>query len=504
LSVPTRRSTAATQDPVADVPYTSGYYPHLEPAWMNYVAALGGGRPRPAKRTFTYCELGCGPGLTTVILAASNPYARFVGVEKSPQHIRSARELAAACGVTNVSFLEADVGQAMKKPLPQFDFIGAHGLWSWVGDKVRESIVAFVDKRLKSGGILSLSYNAMPGCAGILPVREMMVTYANHKGGDTMERLRHGLAYVRFMAENRAGFFEHHPDLLPILDELMQSDPRHLAHEYLAPHWRPEYFAEVSRRMSEAGLHYAGAYPLALNYLDLSIPGRFRQFFETAPNREVFETHRDFVQDTRFHIDCYVRGRPQRSAEPWTRGLFDAFVFAPTSLAAQLRTTAKVGDLEISLNGEMVAPLRESMAQGPVSLRDVASSPGMSGFDAGEIAKAMQCLVLAGSVAPALRKPAAAAPRLCAANRALLARACVAGTDSAVLASAVTGGGLLFRAADVLAWAASRDADRGGALEWCAGFLRETGAPDALLAHVEPLLTGATEDSMMMLDRLGL
>lgn len=502
--MPTQRSAAATTVHVVDVPYTSGYYPHLEPAWMNYVAALGGCRPRPAKRAFTYCELGCGQGVTTVILAASNPQARFVGVDKSPHHVRGARELAANCGVTNVTFLESDAGQALKKALPPFDFVGAHGLWSWVDDKARASIVAFADKRLKAGGILSLSYNALPGCAGILPVREMMVTYANHKGGDTMERLRHGLAYVRFMAENRAGYFEHHPEILQILDELMQSDVRYLAHEYLAPHWRPEYFADVSRRMSEAGLHYAGAYPLALNYLDLSIPGRFRQFFETAPNREVFETHRDFVQDTRFRIDCYVRARPQRSAEPWTRGLFDAFIFAPTSPAAQLRTSAMVGDLEISLKGEMVAPLREAMAQGPVALGEVASAPGMTGFDTGEIAKALQCLLLGGTVVPALRKSAAAASRLCAANHALLGRACAARADSAVLASAVTGGGLLFRTADVLAWAASRAAGRGSALDWCAGFLRGAGAADALLADVEPLLTDATEDSMMILDRLGL
>ena len=47
--------------------------------------------------------------------------------------------------------------------LPHFDFIGLHGIWSWISDENRAVIVDFVRRKLAVGGVLYVSYNTQPG-----------------------------------------------------------------------------------------------------------------------------------------------------------------------------------------------------------------------------------------------------------------------------------------------------------------------------------------------------
>lgn len=54
-------------------------------------------------------EAGCGVGAQTVILAVRSPGARFTCVDISPTSLAEARRCAAALGLTNVEFLQADI-----------------------------------------------------------------------------------------------------------------------------------------------------------------------------------------------------------------------------------------------------------------------------------------------------------------------------------------------------------------------------------------------------------
>ena len=429
---------------------------------MNYIAALGGHRPRPVKRSFAYCALGCGDGLSLALLAASNPHARFVGVDEDASSIAATRELAARCALTNVALIEAGVGQTSRKELPPFDFIAARGQWSWAKDKARADMVSFLERRLKPGGLFTLGYHALPGCADALPAREMMVTYANHKGGDADERLRNGLAYVRFMTESRAGLFERRPDALRHLEDLLASDPQRAARDYLTADWRPEYFSSVSRSLAEAGLGFAGAWPPALNYMDLGVPSRFQEFFLTAPDRDTFEAHVDFVRDTRYRIDYYVRSRAARVPDPWAKGLFDAVVFTPMALPQERAAVTRVGDVDLALQESLAGALQTAMANGPTTLLELSATAGLAGFAPAEVARGLQYLVLAQGLAPGVRKPAAALRGgISAANHALLERAAAAGEETVVLASTVLGAGLVFRTGDALAYAGQRGRNNG-------------------------------------------
>src|SRR5580698_122565 len=126
---------------VTDVTYVRSFEPDLSPARLRLVAALNGFTP-PPEDDFDYCELGSAHGDTTATLAAAYPRARFVGVDLNRDHIASANRLAAGGRLENIRFLERDFEDLATANLPDFDFITAHGVMSWVSPAKQKALLA--------------------------------------------------------------------------------------------------------------------------------------------------------------------------------------------------------------------------------------------------------------------------------------------------------------------------------------------------------------------------
>src|SRR5262245_35098195 len=120
---------------VTDVPYMRTFIPELAPAWLDHVALVSGLTPPVRGDGFAWCDLGCGQGVTAAMLAAMHPAARFYGIDAMPEHIDHARRLAAEARIDNVSFHAADFAAATDLDLPTFDYIVAHGIYSWIGSQ---------------------------------------------------------------------------------------------------------------------------------------------------------------------------------------------------------------------------------------------------------------------------------------------------------------------------------------------------------------------------------
>src|SRR4051812_26521029 len=152
---------------IADIEYGAGFYREQAPGTLDAACLIRGLAPPPRRDgRFRYCELGCGQGLTALVLAAANPRAEIVAVDFNPAHIARASDLAAEAGLGNVRFIEAgfaDLTGPGAPDLPDFDYIALHGVYSWVSPANRQAIVRFAERRLAPGGLLYVSYNAMPG-----------------------------------------------------------------------------------------------------------------------------------------------------------------------------------------------------------------------------------------------------------------------------------------------------------------------------------------------------
>ena len=99
---------------VSDVAYTLGFYRELAPAFLNFACLVNGVEGPPLDRPLRYCELGCGRGYGTILLAAANPESEFVGIDFNPSHIAEARALATRAGLSNIAFHELSFADAAR------------------------------------------------------------------------------------------------------------------------------------------------------------------------------------------------------------------------------------------------------------------------------------------------------------------------------------------------------------------------------------------------------
>jgi len=255
---------------VTDVVYVPGFYPQMSPVAMRYVAALNGVRPPRTSEPFRFLELGCGLGRCLTTLAAACPQGEFVGVDVNPEHTAAVARDIAAGQLGNARVITADFGH-LPDDLGTFDFVALHGVYSWVAPSVREEILAIARERLASGGLLLVSYNAMPGWAHLQPIRGILRQYAALRQGDSAQRVRDAVAYLVFMREKQAKYFEDNPRAAAYIDALLQQDPRYLVHEYMNEHWTSFYFAEVAGAFGQAGLSFVGSLPVFTNFWDLCV-----------------------------------------------------------------------------------------------------------------------------------------------------------------------------------------------------------------------------------------
>jgi SAM-dependent methyltransferase len=143
------------------VEYPAHVYPQLHPSRLAAIARLHGVHASSPKEC-RFLEVGCGDGVQLLSLALAYPQARFVGVDLSQAAIARGEALRVRLGLDNLRLVAADLTQWDAGP-ERFDFIVAHGFYSWVPGVVRERLMALCGTHLADAGIACISYNALPG-----------------------------------------------------------------------------------------------------------------------------------------------------------------------------------------------------------------------------------------------------------------------------------------------------------------------------------------------------
>lgn len=158
-----------TQGYVDGLDYTFDFYRELTPSLLGFAVLCRGQKFAFEGRPLKYCELGCGQGFSTNLLAAANPDIEFYANDFNPAHIAGARSLANDAALANVHFYEHAFADFTDEPaLPDgFDIISLHGVYSWISAKNRGEIANFIFRKLKPGGLVFISYNTLPGWSSV-------------------------------------------------------------------------------------------------------------------------------------------------------------------------------------------------------------------------------------------------------------------------------------------------------------------------------------------------
>jgi SAM-dependent methyltransferase len=292
--------------------YTYDAQSEPSPERLAFLALLNRHRPPEVSGPFQLLELGCGQGFNLCLQAANYPQARFLGIDFNAEHIAHARSLAAATGLANIrfeqaDFLELEQAEAGSMAWGDFDITVAHGILSWVSPAVRLSLMRLAERALRPGGLLYLSYNTLPGWLPMLPFQHCVSSLQGPRG-DGQPALDAARELFQGLRQANALVFSSQPQLAPRLEGLGQFDPTYLLHEYNHSHWQPLYANQVIEPLSELGLLYLGSASLAENFEAL-LPVPVQIQIQRQSDPALRELVRDLVTNQAFRRDVYVKGR---------------------------------------------------------------------------------------------------------------------------------------------------------------------------------------------------
>ena len=199
-------------------------------------------------------ELGCGDGGNVVPMAVALPGARFLGIDSSERAIVRGRELVEALGIPNVT-LEAAAIEELEPPPEPFDYVIAHGVYSWVEDPVRDRLLELCGAVLSEHGIAYVSYNALPGGRLSGALRDMLVF---HTAGldDPAERIEAARDLLRLLAGSWPDGLEFGSIMRRQAERLLERGGETLFHDELAAVNEPVYFHEFVAHAARHGLQY--------------------------------------------------------------------------------------------------------------------------------------------------------------------------------------------------------------------------------------------------------
>ncbi len=296
------------------VRYPNLAFPQTHPIVTGAFAALFGRRVVPfgASRVL---EIGCGEGVNLINMALGARQAEFVGVDLAEQPIALARAAARRCGCANVSFHERDLIE-VDASFGRFDYIVAHGVYSWVPARAREALMRVVGERLSADGLALISYNALPGSRRRQAIRDMLL-YVTKGVEDPNERLSLARAYL---TEQIAVWSDSEADEFAIKSEarrILNRAPEVLFHDELGEDYAPQLLSDTVAAAAQFGLEYlCDAQPNlsaeALFPTDAFAPTRERAGGDWAR----FEQLADFRTLRAFRYSIFRHGGADRKREP--------------------------------------------------------------------------------------------------------------------------------------------------------------------------------------------
>ena len=300
----------------SELGYKSMPFPYTTPATLEaYAALVGISAPNP--KTARVLELGATYGGNIISQALFNPDATFVGIELSQEQVEKGNEVIANAGLTNVSLIQSDIA-SIGSEIGTFDYIIAHGVYSWVDDGVKDALLRLIDEHLAEDGLAYVSYNTYPGWHTMEEVRQLMMfsnrdkAQFNHK-----EKVLHGKTIGSIVGSQILKYDnlkERNSKFLGALRSVMQKDEYYVGHDHLEPNNDPVYFYQFNDHLGAHNLAYLCDADLTLSMVRSFDADIADTLDKLALNDHVAqEQYLDFMLDTTFRKSIICKAKHAES-----------------------------------------------------------------------------------------------------------------------------------------------------------------------------------------------
>jgi SAM-dependent methyltransferase len=315
----TRPPTRTSYD---EVPYPTLPAPRTHPDCLATAATLVGLIPPPVDRC-RVLELGCGDGGNLIPMAYALPGATFVGIDASERQITDGRSVIEALGLTNIGLRHLDILD-VPADLGQFDYVIAHGVYSWVAPTVQDKLLAICQAHLAPHGVAYVSYNTYPGWRMRGMIRDMMLYHTRHLS-DPRRRVAEARSLLDFLAASVPAAGGPYDLLLKAEQaEIRTLSDAYLFHEFLEDVNEPVYFHQLIERAQRHGLQYLAEvdfWTMPTSDLSRELSARLGKLGQAIPGFEEeigVEQHLDFVRNRKFRqtLLCHAGLPVVRPPEP--------------------------------------------------------------------------------------------------------------------------------------------------------------------------------------------
>lgn len=366
------------------------YAPGQSPVMMTLAGCTNGIKLAMPNKRFRYLELGCGNGLGIATLAASFPQGIFHAVDINPTQIDNAERLKEKAGLRNLFFHEADFSEVLEQTdIRPFDHISLNGVYSWVGESTRRHIQQIIHTLLKPGGTCNISYNAMPGWAAFLPLRNLFVQAANRHFGTTPERIQKAYRSLRLMMESGFDYTDAHPEAKAVFDELANKSLSYVAHEFFSDHWQPFSFSEVASDFANLGVYYCGNTELARNTGLDPAHAELRRYSDRLLNEDL----RSIERREKHRSDAYCNGTKPPEVSDLSESLADLHLGALASVEA----IVAYGGLSVSPEDTLILNALQSQTR---TLGELEALPSLAGLTRSDLAQRVKSLITQRWISP--------------------------------------------------------------------------------------------------------
>lgn len=333
-----KEETLTTYD---DVLYPSYPFPQAHPDRLATLATLFGMKPARIDAC-RVLEIGCGDGANLIPMALSLPCSSFVGIDLAQSPIARGQAMAGALGLCNITLQQLDILE-LSPAFGEFDYIIAHGFYSWVPAAVRDKLMAICKANLAPDGVAYISYNTYPGGHLREMIREMMLFHIRdfEKPADRIGQAR---ALVKFLAEADSGPELYRMILASLDQEIGGLSDGWLFHDHLADVNSHVYFNQFINHARQNGLQYlaeADFFDMQYETLAPEISGTLRQLADD--DILACEQYLDFLTCRRFRqtLLCHEQVTIDRALDPErVTNLFVASSAYPVSREPVINSTA--------------------------------------------------------------------------------------------------------------------------------------------------------------------
>lgn len=286
------------------VPYPSKFFLQTHPDRLAAAGLLYGMQPATVE-SCRVLELGCGNGSNLISHAYGLPNSRFVGIDLSQNHIDQANASAQELGISNVQFRQIDVMAMSVNDFGRFDYITAHGLFSWVPGFVREKVLQLFNELLEPNGVGYVSYNAYPGGFAREMTRSVM-NFHTRNIDDPEEKVRRSISFLTDLATYSTDQNVYKRILNFELDRLRDDLMADVFHDDLNEYYQPFYFHEFAALLAENGMQFVSEAELHASSRQ-SVAAEYNGFLDSLDDPIEREQYLDLLRGRVFRQTLFCR-----------------------------------------------------------------------------------------------------------------------------------------------------------------------------------------------------